>query len=159
MKLHSWKETVYKMMLCVFAACYLIQDYTFLPETHKTNMYKNQHILSVLVLRLFPLLQYNTSSCYTDARLDCSSIQGSAPRGNWNVTLYPSPFRSVQRNKILSSSLFLSYSTSLPPSLSVPPSLAASVCLHFSLCFSYHKPPSWKKPLHKKILQQSRPGL
>lgn len=87
-------------------------------------------------------LYFSTRLC-TKGKLKCHSI-----------SFHPS---QVLRETKYCPPLFLSPSPPppLPSSLSVLPSLAASVCLHFSLCFSYHKPPSWKKPLHKKILQQS----
>lgn len=108
------------------------------------------------------LLQSYMIRRYTSGRLNCSSMWDSLPRANWNVTLYPVIFffLEVFQDTIYCRPPFSSRSGYCLTRLAfIPPcslfSFAAKACLHFSLYFSYRKPPSWKKLLHKKILQQS----
>lgn len=72
------------------------------------------------------------------------------------LSLLPEKYKQTHKNQhLLNFQLFLLLQYDMIIPLCPLPSLAANVCLHFSLYFSYHKPPSWKRALHKKILQQS----
>ncbi len=130
----KWNCTVEKKQDVALCFCCLSPHIHIPIKKHKKSMHKNQYLLNAVVLLLFLLLQYNMRSCYTVAKLNCGSIQGSVARGNWNVTLYPFTLQKCSEKQniaLLPFPLFLS--PSRPPLPRLHPTLFFLLSLQVSV--------------------------
>lgn len=81
------KETVYQM--------FVLLVYTFLREKHNPNSNAQKSTSTEFSICCF----FCCSTTWSAARLNWSSIQGSVPWENWNVTLYPFTLRGFRETK------------------------------------------------------------
>lgn len=107
------RNSIQDVALCF---CCLLTIHFYLENIKKT-------VAAVLFINVCPSC---FSFCFSNARLNYSSIQGPGTRGNWNVTPYPFTLQKCSEKQNI---VLLPFPPHQPQTPSLPPSLLLQVCV------------------------------